>query len=215
MIEDLNSFFGEDCFFHSLVIKDSQKLIEENFHLLPQNSQNFAQKRRYEYVAGRICALKALEQLNIKNFEIKSGPNREPIWPENIVGSISHHQEFVLAAASKELKGLGVDIEGIIEVERFENIKSQFITKGEEERFKIDHVIGTLIFSAKESLYKALFPTVNEFFGFADAEVIEISDTYAMIKLIKQDKQFQLFRDPIKVSFKRYEEKILTFIKIP
>ncbi|MEV4420566.1 hypothetical protein AB0L40_11415 [Patulibacter sp. NPDC049589] len=46
--------------------------------------------RRREFVTGRACAHRALAALGVPVVPIMSGPNREPLWPEGVVGSITH-----------------------------------------------------------------------------------------------------------------------------
>ena len=82
--------------------------------VLPPNHQ-FSQKRLADFSTGRYCAIKALEQLGINNSIIPIGKDREPIWPEGIVGSISHCDSLTgaIVAKSSDHISLGLDIEEI------------------------------------------------------------------------------------------------------
>ena len=59
-----------------------------NLALTPK--PQFSQKRLSDFATGRYCAMKALEQFGIQDAIIPIGEDRAPIWPEGIVGSISH-----------------------------------------------------------------------------------------------------------------------------
>ena len=60
--------------------------------LFPAQLGKAVSKRKAEYLAGRVCAKHVLATLSIDNFELHSGTDRAPIWPENIIGSITHTQ---------------------------------------------------------------------------------------------------------------------------
>ena len=81
---------------------------------LPPNHQ-FSPKRLSDFSTGRYCAMKALEQIGIQNVIIPIGKDREPIWPEGIVGSISHCESLTGAIVSRKADhiSLGLDIEEI------------------------------------------------------------------------------------------------------
>ena len=78
---------------------------------LPPNHQ-FSPKRLADFSTGRYCAMKALEQIGIQNVIIPIGKDREPIWPEGIVGSISHCESLTGAIVSRKADhiSLGLDI---------------------------------------------------------------------------------------------------------
>jgi 4'-phosphopantetheinyl transferase EntD len=73
-------------------------------------------KRRQEFATGRRCAREALAKLGVPGSlgtPILSGPNREPVWPPGIVGSITHCEGYRAAAVAREqdLVSVGIDAE--------------------------------------------------------------------------------------------------------
>ena len=131
--------------------------------------------RLTEFATGRYCARQALQQLGIPPTAILIGPNREPVWPAGIVGSITHCSGFYAAAACLQsmFATLGIDAElheslpvGLVEQ----------ILVDEERRWLNQAPRGTcwdrLIFSAKESAYKAWFQLTKEWLGFDEATII-------------------------------------------
>lgn len=72
-----------------------------------------AQGRRREFAAGRMCARRALERLGVPPGPLPPGENGAPVWPDGIVGSITHKGRYRAAAVafSHDLAGLGVDAE--------------------------------------------------------------------------------------------------------
>lgn len=131
-------------------------------------------KRVNEFRAGRHCARHALRKLGIENFELLKGPNREPIWPKGVVGSISHSEKYAAAAvaSSKMFKSLGIDIEG---AKPLADGLCHTIATPDEIRMLTtlpgEWPWDTLLFSAKESFYKAWFPLTRKVLEFHDVRV--------------------------------------------
>ena len=134
-------------------------------------------KRRREFIAGRLCAREVLLRLGVINFPLLVGPGRAPLWPKNIVGSISHCSNLCVVAATndKRIKGLGVDVEvaGPLDI----SVKELVCT--EKEKLWIANMppfvgsdLAKIIFSAKESLYKCLFSFTRIPLDFMDFQVV-------------------------------------------
>lgn len=154
---------------------------------MPPSLNGAVQKRKAEFIAGRYCAWAALSQLDC-NFNVTKGDktigigaNREPLWPHGFVGSITHTHGYASAVVARRntVRAVGLDSERWIEPERAEQVSRQILTTRESH---IDHMqlfespahYLTLVFSAKESLFKCLFPLVNRFFDFHAAVIIPL-----------------------------------------
>ncbi len=76
-------------------------------------SRGFAPKRQREFATGRTLARRALAAMGQPEVAIPIGPDRAPVWPEGVVGSISHTSTLcaVVLASRLDLRGLGVDLE--------------------------------------------------------------------------------------------------------
>ena len=134
-------------------------------------------KRRYEFSAGRFCTRKALQQLGIDNCLLTQGENGEPIWPDQITGSISHSKKWAAAAVSttKDIMTIGFDIETVNRISS--GILKRIITDPEKEQLeKKDkqkaQEYAALIFSAKEAIYKALSSKYNGNLRFKDVSIL-------------------------------------------
>jgi 4'-phosphopantetheinyl transferase EntD len=132
--------------------------------------------RQREYQAGRAAARAALRQLGIAEFDLLPGESREPIWPEGVVGSLTHAAGYCAAAVARKsnVRALGIDVEAeaALQPDLVDRICSS------AERHQLDHLDGRpggvwakLIFSAKEAFYKAYFPEVRRFLEFHDVRV--------------------------------------------
>lgn len=69
--------------------------------------------RRREFAAGRACARRALELLGVALGPLPVGADGAPVWPDGVVGSITHKGDYRAAAVarSSDFAGLGIDAE--------------------------------------------------------------------------------------------------------
>jgi 4'-phosphopantetheinyl transferase EntD len=133
------------------------------------------EKRRREFITARACARDALAQLGLPPSPIPTGERGEPLWPEGVVGSITHCAGYraCALARSRELAGLGIDAEpdaplpdGVLEqVARAE----ERVLLAELARARPAIHWDRLLFCAKEAVYKVWFPLARSWLGFADA----------------------------------------------
>jgi len=119
-----------------------------------------APKRRREFALGRSCARSALQKLGHGGAVIGRGTNGAPLWPEGVIGSITHTRDYAAAIVgeARRFSGIGVDAERVGGVT--EDLWPRLFDDAER-----DHLMGlreagrghiaTLLFSAKEACYKA------------------------------------------------------------
>jgi 4'-phosphopantetheinyl transferase EntD len=135
------------------------------------------EKRRREFTTGRACAHRALERLGLPASPILSGERGEPLWPAGVVGSITHCDGFRACAVARatEIVTIGIDAEpnaALPRGVREEIVRSEelpWLRELEREQPAVHW--GRLLFSAKESVYKAWFPLTGRWLGFEDAIV--------------------------------------------
>lgn len=151
---------------------------------VPEAVLHTAQRRRAEYTAGRYCvraAMSRFQDAKGQPFPVP-GPSKDaPCWPDGLVGSISHArgQAAAVVASTDKVVSLGVDIERILTPEMMRNIETDVCpteraTLPSASRERATHV--TAIFSAKESLFKCLYPVVHQRFWFDAATVMLLRD---------------------------------------
>ncbi|MDA0635772.1 4'-phosphopantetheinyl transferase superfamily protein [Nonomuraea sp. MCN248] len=127
--------------------------------------------RRQAFAAGRACAAQALRMLGMPAGPIPRGAQGAPVWPPGVTGSITHCPGYAAAAAARDGTIIGVDAEPCLPVPP--GVLSRIAAPAEIEgleRLAVPHP-GRLLFSAKESVYKACFPLTGRRLGFLDAEV--------------------------------------------
>ena len=131
-------------------------------------------KRRREFAAVRGCARRALVHLGHPPVPLLTGDRGAPRWPSGVVGSLTHCSGYAAAAVApaQAVLGLGIDAEphaplphGVLEA----------VTSPAERAAVTDLLAArpdvrwdSLLFSAKESVYKCWFPLARRWLGFGD-----------------------------------------------
>ena len=132
--------------------------------------------RRREFAQGRLCARRALARIGIRNFPLLIGTDRAPIWPEGVIGSLSHCGVYCAAAVARKgsILGLGLDVETVepLDPELLVLICADSeIARLAESARDAKGVLAKLIFSAKESVFKCVYPLTGLFLDFHDCEI--------------------------------------------
>ncbi|GAB4015994.1 MAG: hypothetical protein Fur0010_15500 [Bdellovibrio sp.] len=186
---------------------------------LTQITSHFHPKRREEFLLGRLAAKRAyLACTGTELKELPVGDKRQPLWPNGVVGSITHSQTTILAAvALKEIcTGVGIDLE-------FKNRVTPELTRMifTDKDHALEHAMEdglyrALVFSAKESLYKALFPTVQLFFGFETAALTGLDEKQGQFTITLQKDLHPLYRTHREIDgrFHFTNTEILTVIEL-
>lgn len=138
--------------------------------------------RQHSFAAGRGAARAALSELGVVATGIPVGEGRAPTWPDQVVGSISHTGEVCAAAVAlaSTVQAIGIDIERVAAFPS--SIRQQIGT--EAELVELRSVIPdqctrmAVVFSVKESIFKAVYPHTRHVFEFLDVhlEPVEHSD---------------------------------------
>jgi enterobactin synthetase component D len=148
---------------------------------IPEDLKRAVPSRQIEFLAGRFCCREALLALDSKRIpeEVGRSPNRAPIWPDGIVGSITHSEGIASIALAdvSTCMSIGIDTEVVFSTRVADEIGHQIAAPDELSRLERDAartraLAVTLAFSAKESLFKCLYPSVRRFFGFREVSVV-------------------------------------------
>lgn len=130
-------------------------------------------KRSHEFSAGRDAARRAMAAFGHRPEPVPHRPDRAPIWPKGITGSISHSATACLAVVG-DVRALGVDIE---EAAPLDPTLFPMICTPTEREWLADQpkIMSKLIFSAKECAYKAQYTLSRTLFDFQTLE-LQIGD---------------------------------------
>ena len=139
-------------------------------------------ERKNEYLCGRVLAQAVLSHHFGLDQSITSMHEHLPIWPSHVLGSISHSQNKLIVALSNNANYLGIDIEHWVTSEFAQESAHLVLTPSEFDLWKSKAAeffdfarYVSLIFSVKESLYKAVYPTAKQYIDFLEAFIVDIN----------------------------------------
>jgi len=200
---------------------DFLKLELKDFSVINKIS-TFHEARQKEFLLGRYSSkINFNHNFHYELRDLNIGEHREPVWPNGFIGSLSHSRTYVVSALAKNdsIEYLGIDIEYIGRVGT--GVAQKILIDKDvtnADGLTTDQVL-TLIFSAKEAFYKALFPKYGRFFGFESAYISNISFSNKSFNLslsVDLDEYFTMERfNNIEGKFIIYDSHIITLIEIP
>ncbi|ARP74498.1 4'-phosphopantetheinyl transferase [Streptomyces pluripotens] len=134
-------------------------------------------KRRREFAGVRGCARRAMEKLGVPPQPVVSGERGAPCWPAGLVGSMTHCDGYCAAALVRavDLASLGIDAEPHGPLP--EGVGASVFLPAEAERlarltgWRADVHWDRILFSAKESVYKAWYPLTRKWLDFSEADI--------------------------------------------
>ena len=146
--------------------------------------------RKAEHLAGRMAAVYALRHAGGPATPPGIGAHREPLWPAGFTGSITHAGNLALAAAKptgERFSSLGIDYQPLLTNNDAQKLADGVLFGDERARLQTApvpfHQAFSQVFSAKESLFKALFPAVKTWFGFDCAQVVTLDPESVTLEL--------------------------------
>ncbi|MET7474319.1 4'-phosphopantetheinyl transferase superfamily protein [Streptomyces sp. NPDC005648] len=153
--------------------------------LYPEEAAVVAQavpKRRREFALVRACARRAMDKLGVPPQPLLPGERGAPGWPPGLVGSMTHCDGYCAAALVRatDLASLGIDAEPHSPLP--EGVLDAVALPAEAARLRrlaADRPAvhwDRLLFSAKESVYKAWFPLTGRWLDFAEADIEVLTD---------------------------------------
>jgi 4'-phosphopantetheinyl transferase EntD len=184
-------------------------------------STRATEKRRTEFILGRLAAFRALQALGVIPQPVPKAKSREPLWQDGIVGAITHKAETACAVVARQdmTCGVGVDLESLHPPVRF-SIATKVCTETEQawlaEAPDEKDTRLKMIFSAKESGFKAFFPIEQIYLGYKDAELSwrEEAQSFAGV-LLKSAGDHHPIGFPFEVGCRIIEGFVLSFVRLP
>ncbi|GAB3385464.1 4'-phosphopantetheinyl transferase family protein [Lysobacter fragariae] len=192
---------------------------------LPERIAQSVPKRQAEYFHGRILVRTALLALGLPSQDIASGAHREPLWPDGLIGSITHTQSraAVIVMPAGRLRAIGMDIETVSPLLAASPLREEVFSADEVAQLDavatngLREALYTVGFSAKESFFKAAFGQVGRYFGFDALGVTRIDlDEGAIEFMVLQELSTELTPGArVQVRFTRIDEStVLTVCEL-
>jgi 4'-phosphopantetheinyl transferase EntD len=138
--------------------------------------------------AARIVGRQLLERLGHAACAVPRSASGAPHWPAGVTGSFAHDARIAVAAVamSRDVAALGIDVEPaeVLPPELLDLVA----TPHERRRLDDDPYRGRLLFTAKETVYKAVYPLDGIFLEFHDIEV----DLAARKAVVRNGRELEL-----------------------
>ena len=141
--------------------------------------EGVSERRLAEFYAGRRCAALSLQRRGFLDTVVSPSetPLMPPTWPIGAVGSISHSRNIAVSASARrsDIQCLGVDVEDVVTEKEAREMTEVVMMPGEFEQndgfLPTYSQLFTLLFSAKECVYKGIFPVAQIEFSFLDISI--------------------------------------------
>jgi 4'-phosphopantetheinyl transferase EntD len=163
-------------------------LPEERRHL-----QDMSAGRIAEFAAGRSTARHALGMLGFAGHPLDRRPDRSPVWPNGVVGSLSHAGALSVAVVARQeaILAIGIDIETVGRV-REKLWPKAFVSRevaAIESRSPTERAtLASVLFSAKEAYFKFEYPAWGEWLDFTDVSARIVSDSELILAPLKESR---------------------------
>ena len=138
-------------------------------------STRTCEKKKVQFRLGRAAARLAFRDLDYEHSApILQGTAGEPLWPDGFTGSITHCDPWTVAvvAASSNHLAIGIDLESVRRVQVIDisdiiccDAELRWVRGGSDFYTRL-----ATIFSAKEALYKAVYPFCRRYIDFKEVE---------------------------------------------
>ena len=174
----LHEWFPEPAFIRVAKIQYYPILLEEQALVA-----NAVSSRQQEFATGRWLSRQGLQQFGLPDKPIKMGELRNPLWPEPVIGTLSHDGELcavvLMQKQAHSEAGIGIDLVALSQrAGRMAELAPMFVANADEltamAAFNSRLDPALLLFSLKESVIKALTFQLNDFI---DMRAIEVQYT--------------------------------------
>jgi len=155
---------GKQASIHELTVSEKQWM------------RHFGNKRKEEFILGRALARRVLSYLGYSHHSLLPGPRGEPLWPDQIVGSITHAQGRAVVAVAKQasIHSIGIDLEYLGRLKP--TVWSKVLTLKEydwvmQQTADKRDAYASVFFAIKEAFYKYQYPLTRKQLGFLDVTI--------------------------------------------
>jgi len=137
-----------------------------------------------QHVITRAVAAQLLRAYGVGDTTVPIGADRAPQWPLGFVGSITHTARFagVAVVPRSMARSVGIDVECELVLGQDQLVRKYCLT---DQEFETLHggdsslsatQISALCFSAKEAVFKCLYPLVKHYFDFTCVRIMKIDE---------------------------------------
>ncbi len=152
----------------------------------PAEFEAWKPTRQSSFLAGRAAVQQWQTKYSKAIFAVPRQSDGSPLWPASWLGSIAHSRTEAVAVlyycssqvSPRSLRGIGIDVESVQQVSMLAGSADLLARQSEQKLFE-DAGYGKegallAIFSIKESIYKAIYPSVKHYVDFLEVKIISI-----------------------------------------
>lgn len=149
--------------------------------LFPEEEELVARsvpKRRNDFATARACARRAMARLGLEPVAVLHGKRGMPLWPDGVVGSLTHCDGYRAAALAREADVLSLGVDAEPHAPLPDGVGQLVVRPAERERFtgpRAGEAGGIhwdrVLFSAKESVFKTWYPLTRSELDFDEADL--------------------------------------------
>lgn len=152
----------------------------------PAEFEAWKPTRQSSFLAGRAAVQQWQTEYSKAIFAVPRQSDGSPLWPASWLGSIAHSRTEAVAVlhycspqvSPRPLRGIGIDVESVQEASMLAGSADLLAHQSEQKLFedagyaKEEALLA--IFSIKESIYKAIYPSVKRYVDFLEVKIISI-----------------------------------------
>jgi 4'-phosphopantetheinyl transferase EntD len=153
----------------------------DNYPILPEEQvlvTRAVNRRRHEFATGRWLAREGIRSFGLSDRPIMMGQLRNPLWPDSMVGAISHDGDLCAVALSRKSAVVGIGMDLVFLPPRadvMDDLGSMFVASVHEldSIAALDVAVDQLLllFSLKESVIKAMSSRLDDFIDMRALEI--------------------------------------------
>lgn len=185
---------------------------------MPPSIQRSVPKRAAEFLAGRYLAKLTMQAMFNHCEQVAIGAHRAPVWPMGMCGAISHSHDQAVCVITSTHHTLGIDIEAPLMASVAAELTTSIVDHAEQRILQAQShhypLALTIAFSAKESLFKALYPHVKCYFDFLDVALISMDQHAVIFRLLRDLSKERLAGQDYRVNYLLNNGYVLTFTQI-
>lgn len=189
------------------------------------HSADLADVAHYQHAATRQGAAQLLRAQGAGDTVILRGPDRAPQWPPGFVGSITHSARFAAVAVMRDsaARSVGIDVEAELAADQQMLVRHYCLVddewdalmKGASSRSEAQRL--TLCFSAKEAVFKCLYPMAKRYFDFTCVRIVAVDELTHLLSIQVLDAEIARCADTsvLTGSFQFAEGHVFTAFRLP
>jgi 4'-phosphopantetheinyl transferase EntD len=136
-----------------------------------ESLRNCAPVVRDRAAAARIAARSLFAEAGVPSLSMPRKHGNAPDWPPGFVASLSHANDFAVAAVARarQYRGIGIDVEPAEKLPQ--ELRGAVLVAADVPHPDFPEVRDRAIFCAKEAKYKAVYPLDQQMLDFSDVAV--------------------------------------------